>query len=159
MFSGGGWRSRRWFPERFSELADRIIKKYGYDVVFIGGPPAGSPEAGTVDKVLKNMKNKAYDLSGKFTLKQLCVLLKSSKMFVGNEAGPMHLACALGTPVLAIIGPTNPERTGPFGDRFIIVRKNVDCAPCKQRNCKKLECMKLITVEEVWRTFEKNIDS
>ena len=159
MFTGGGWRSRRWFPERFSELANRIIKNYGYDIVFIGGKPAGSPETGIIDRVFENIRSNAYNLSGKFTLKQLCVLLKSSKMFVGNEAGPMHLACALGTPVLAIIGPTNPERTGPFGDRFIIVRKNVTCAPCKQRNCKKLECMKLITVEDVWGAFEKNIDS
>jgi ADP-heptose:LPS heptosyltransferase len=149
MFTGGGWLSRRWFQDRFAELADRIIDERNIDIVFIGGKPGGSPEDGIIDNVMSMMKNKAYNLSGKLTLKQLAVLIGNATFFVGNEAGPMHVACAINTPVVAIIGPTDPTKTGPFGTNFIVVKKDVDCGPCKERNCTKLDCMKLVMVTDV----------
>jgi len=155
IFPGGGWRSRRWFPERFAELSDRLIYEYKFDIIFIGGPASGSEEKGIIEKIMSNMSQKSYNLSNKLTLKQLFILLSKSKLFIGNEAGPMHLACISGIPVVGIIGPTNPGRTGPFGNNFIIVRKEVYCAPCKERNCKKMDCMKLIKVDDVLEATKK----
>jgi len=155
IFPGGGWLSRRWFIENYARLSDILIKEFNYDVVFIGGKPGGSPEEGIIEKIQKLMNEKSYNLSGQLTLKQLCVLLKKTKLFIGNEAGPMHIACALGTKVIGIIGPTNPSRTGPFGNNFIVVKKDIDCAPCRERNCKKMLCMKKITVEDIINAVNK----
>lgn len=155
VFPGGGWRSRRWFPERFAETADRLVTDYNFSVVFIGGKTGGSSEEGLIQLIRSLMKQKSEDLSNKLNLKQLGALLQYAKLFVGNEAGPMHLACALGTPVVAIIGPTNPSRTGPFGSNFIMVRKQVDCAPCRERDCKKVDCMRGIEVSDVLNAVNK----
>jgi lipopolysaccharide heptosyltransferase II len=150
MHPGGGWVSRRWFPERFAQLADRISAELGYQVLLTGGKEGGASEKGINETILASAKSKVYDLTGLLDLKELAALYKMSKMFVGSEAGPMHLATALQIPVVAIIGPTNPFRTGPYGDKIKIVRQLVDCQPCRERNCKKVECMKRIHVEDVF---------
>jgi len=155
LFPGGGWRSRRWFPERFAEIADRLIIQYDVDIIFIGGKPGGSSEHGITKQIISSMKEKAHDLSGQITIMQLIALIKKANMFIGNEAGPMHIACALETPVIAIIGPTNPFRTGPFGNKFILIRKEVNCGPCRNRNCANLKCMKPITVDDVLNGVSK----
>jgi ADP-heptose:LPS heptosyltransferase len=82
----------------------------------------------------------------------LIALLKETDLFIGNEAGPMHLAAALDRPVVAIIGPTRPELTGPFGREALIIRKPVSCSPCRERNCSELTCMKAIEVTDVLET-------
>jgi lipopolysaccharide heptosyltransferase II len=148
--TGGGWKSRRWPPEKFSHVCDLLAEKCGAAVVLIGGAPGGSPEEGIIRRVVSGMKTKPHDFSGKMTLKQLVAFLRKCALYFGNEAGPMHIACALGIPVAAIIGPTDPHRTGPFGDNFSAVRKEVPCAPCKERNCRRMECMARVSVEDAF---------
>jgi lipopolysaccharide heptosyltransferase II len=148
---GGGWKSRRWPPDRFSSLSDKIVEE-GLTVVFVGGREGGCGEEGIVREIIQMAKRKERmrDLSGKLTLKQLAFLLKRAELFVGNEAGPMHIACAMEVPTVAIIGPTNPLRTGPYGEgKIAVVRKEISCSPCRERNCRRIECLKKISVEDV----------
>ncbi|MEW6041441.1 MAG: lipopolysaccharide heptosyltransferase II, partial [Elusimicrobiota bacterium] len=155
VLTGGGWKSRRWYPERFSRVCDMIITKCYSEVLFIGGQPSGSPEAGIIENIISMMKGKAHNLSGKLNLKQLVSFLRKCSLYFGNETGPMHIACALGVPVVAIIGPTNPKRTGPFGKNYKVIKKEVECSPCKERNCKKMLCMDTVSEEEVFEQVRK----
>lgn len=68
---------------------------------------------------------------------------------MGNDTGPMHVAAASGTPVIALFGPADPQRSRPRGRDHIIIKKNLPCSPCSRIVCKELNCMKAITVEEV----------
>jgi ADP-heptose:LPS heptosyltransferase len=94
-------------------------------------------------------------MTGNFTLKELCAFLKICKVFVGNESGPIHIATALNTQVVAILGPTNASRTGPYKGNTKIIQHKFDCQPCKNRNCKNPICMRDITVEEVFKEVKQ----
>jgi len=149
---GGGWISRRWFPERFAALSEKLISESGVQVVLVGGKEGGAGEKGLNEEIASLVKRPIVDLTGILNLKELAALLLKSNLFIGNEAGPMHLAVALNVPVLALIGPTNPHRTGPFGGRTKIIRHEIECQPCRQRSCRSRKCMELITVDEVFNT-------
>jgi ADP-heptose:LPS heptosyltransferase len=71
----------------------------------------------------------------------------------------MHLAAAVGTPVVALFGPTSPERTGPYGEGHVVIRRDMDCSPCFRKACETLECMKTIRVEEVFEAVRERIES
>lgn len=147
---GAGWLSRRWPVERFAELINKLKKESSVQVAVIGGAEGGSKEAQLFQRLFSLIQVPVINLVQKLSLKQLLALLEMVDLFVGNEAGPMHLAGALNKPVVAIIGPTRPELTGPFGPGARIVRKEVDCSPCRERNCLDLKCMKAIEVDHVF---------
>jgi ADP-heptose:LPS heptosyltransferase len=71
----------------------------------------------------------------------------------------MHLAAAVGTPVVALFGPTSPERTGPYGEGHVVIRRDMDCSPCFRKSCETLECMKTIRVDEVFEAVKERIES
>jgi heptosyltransferase I len=150
MHPGGGWIARRWFPERFAALADRLSAELGMQAALIGGREGGSSEKGINEEIRAAAKHPLIDLTGELTLKELAAVIQRASVYIGNEAGPMHLAVALGAPVVAIIGPTIPGRTGPFGGNTRIIRKETGCAPCRKRDCEERDCMKNITVDEVF---------
>ncbi len=91
------------------------------------------------------------DMRGKTNLKQLAALLKEVDLLVTNDSGPMHIAAALGTPVLAIFGPTDPKRTGPYGEIHRVIRGSAECSPCFKKRCIMPShlCMDTISVEMV----------
>ena len=155
---GGGWISRRWFPERFSALIDRISNLAGLRVVLVGGREGGSKEKGLNEMVLSGVKAKVIDLTGLLTLGELKALIKMSSVFVGNEAGPMHIASAMGAPSVAILGPTNAGRTGPYGKNTAIIQHKVECQPCRKRDCTRMDCMKLVSVEEVFEAVKEQLN-
>ena len=123
----------------------------------IGGAEGGSKEAQLFERLFSLIQVPVINLVQKLSLKQLIALLERVDLFVGNEAGPMHLATALNKPVIAIIGPTRPELTGPFGPRARIVRKGVSCSPCRERNCLDLKCMKAIEVSDVLEAIRSTL--
>lgn len=153
---GGGWISRRWFTDRFASLIDRLSDT-GASVVIVGGREGGAAEKGLNEEIVSMSRSKVTDLTDKLSLKELIALLKKASVFVANEAGPMHIATALNVPSIALLGPTDPSRTGPFGGKTSIIRHKVDCQPCRERNCKTKKCMDLITVDEVYNTAIKII--
>ena len=119
-------------------------------LIVIGGAEGGSKEDQLFQDLFSLIGVPVINLVQQLNLKQLIALLERAHLFVGNEAGPMHLATALGKPVVAIIGPTRPELTGPFGPKAGIVRKAVKCSPCRERNCADLTCMKAVEVSYVY---------
>lgn len=139
------WDTKLWVNRKFAELADQIIKKYNITVVFTGS----SNDKKAVHAITSVMKETAIDLTGKTDLLTLTAIYEKAACLVSTDTGPMHIAAAIETPVVALFGPTAPWRTGPFGNGHIIIRKGLPCSPCFKKKCAHLDCMKEIEVEEV----------
>jgi heptosyltransferase I len=137
------WETKHWQAEKFSELADRLQDEFA--VVFTGG--IGDHSA--IETICNRMPQPAINLAGDTDLKTLAALYERAAMVVSTDTGPMHVAAAVGTPVVALFGPTAPWRTGPYGDGHVVVRENLDCSPCFKRHCSSRECMKRIAVDRV----------
>ena len=101
------------------------------------------------DEIVALSDNKALSLAGKTNLQELIEIVRGAKFMISNDSGPMHIAAALGVPVYAIFGPTDPLRTGPYGKEHTIIRGDVSCAPCLKRKCNDMKCMKNISAEQV----------
>jgi ADP-heptose:LPS heptosyltransferase len=158
IHAGGGWLSRRWLSQNFGLLCQKIKGEFDLDIVLIGGKEGGSGEKGLNEEILSYAGNvKIFDMSGKFSLKELCAFFSLCKVFVGNEAGPAHIANALNVQSVAILGPTDAARTGPYKGRVKVIQKSVPCQPCRNRNCPNPICMTQISVDEVFREVAKKI--
>jgi len=142
------WPNKCWDALRVAALCDRLCKKYAARIVFAGS----AAEQINVSAIIAGMAEPAISLVGRTSLRELACLLARSSLMVAMDSGPMHLACAVGTPVVALFGPTAPWRTGPFGSRYTVIRKELACSPCyKKKTCPPghHRCMADITVEEV----------
>jgi heptosyltransferase I len=106
---------RNWRPERYAAAMDHAALELGWRVALCGGPTAYEREFG--DAILAAMKTHPIDLVGKDTLKQLMGLLQRSSLVLCPDSGPMHIANAVGKPVLGLHAPSNPARSGPYSDR------------------------------------------
>ncbi|MBI4634605.1 MAG: lipopolysaccharide heptosyltransferase II [Deltaproteobacteria bacterium] len=147
------WETKLWENKNFSRLCDRIHEESGLDVVFTG---SGKKE---LEEIQALMKRPSVNLGGETTLKDLAWLYKQARLVITTDTGPMHLAAAVGTPVIALFGPTAPARTGPYGEGHTIIRRDLPCSPCFKKKCKTKECMKEITVEQVWETVRNRISA
>ena len=139
------WETKLWDNLKFSNLADRLINQANADVIFTGG----QEDSEAIEDIISNMKAKAVNFAGKTDLKTLAALYEKASTVVSTDTGPMHLAAAIGTPVVALFGPTAPWRTGPFGLSHKIIRADLECSPCFKRQCNTMECMKQISVDQV----------
>ena len=156
---------RRWPPEYFASLADKLINSFSAKIIFTGV----SREAELVKKILNNMENKqqALDLSGKLDFSQLVCLIKSSSLVISADTAPVHLASCLAIPVAGLYGPNTPFLYGPWGrQKQIWFYKGLACSPCitnynaKMNKCRHPQgagaCMRQIGVEEVFSRIKKN---
>ncbi|NOZ87951.1 MAG: glycosyltransferase family 9 protein [Deltaproteobacteria bacterium] len=151
---GANWSSKRWPEERYGELAERLNSELDYIPVITWGPG----EEHLAKRVVKLSHEKAV-MAYPTTLKQLASLCKSSRLFVGPDTGPLHLASAVGTPSVALYGPTSPARFSPRGGKVKIVARDIKCSGCMRRKCRKLDCMKRITVHEVFMVAREMVGS
>jgi len=140
--------SKCWPTERFAELGEYLAAEHDCAVVVLGS----QGEAEMAATIRAGMKEPVYDLCG-CTLGELGAILKRSEFLVTGDTGPMHIATAVGTRVLALYGPISPVRSGPFGEgNRIIMHEELDCCPCNRFDCKNPSfrlCMEAITVSEV----------
>ncbi|MFH1288076.1 MAG: glycosyltransferase family 9 protein [bacterium] len=137
-------QSRRWLPERFAELGDRLIKS-GKKVIFIWGP--GEKEY--IDSIINLMKQKPI-IPFETTIKETAGILEKCQVLVTNCNGSKHLAVAVGTPTICLCEPSEVPCWNPVSDMHLAVSKDVSCAGCaKNEDCPDMKCMKLITVDEV----------
>jgi 3-deoxy-D-manno-octulosonic-acid transferase/heptosyltransferase-1 len=145
------WETKLWANKKFSQLADMLIHRYDAKIVFTGGPD----DRPTIQDIMAAMKGHAVNLAGHTTLKMLAALYEKMVFVVSTDTGPMHMAVAVGTPVVALFGPTAPWRTGPFGTGHQIVRAEPECSPCFKRECKTIDCMEQISVQQVVDAIHK----
>jgi len=145
------WDSKLWGDDNFSRLADKLVSELGCLVVFTGS----KQDKKEIAKIISRMHNPCIDFSGRTDLRHLAALYGMSKCLVSTDTGPMHLSAAVGTPVVALFGPTAPWRTGPFGDGHEIIRSDLSCSPCFKKKCDSVECMKLISVEQVLASIRR----
>lgn len=110
----------RWAPERFTALVEALLAEGRAPLVLAGGPEDRTHFAPTVEALTG--REGVLDLVGRSSLAQLVALLRRARRFVGCDSGPMHLAAALDVPVVALFGPADPRRTGPFGANHVVVR-------------------------------------
>lgn len=143
------WETKLWEDRKFAQLGDRIARELGLRIVLTGGDAAGN-----LSRIQSMMKEGAVNLGGKTSLKDLAALYKLASFLVTTDSGPMHLAAAVGTPVIALFGPTSPARTGPYGEGHTVIRTDISCSPCFKKKCETVRCMKEITVEEVFQTVK-----
>ncbi len=139
------WETKLWPADRFAQLADKIIARCGIKIIFTGS----SDDRLSIDRIISKMNLRAVNLSGKTTLTELAALYEKASLVISTDTGPMHLAAAIGTPVVALFGPTAPWRTGPYGSGNKVVRIDMACSPCFKRRCERPECMHEISVKQV----------
>lgn len=151
---GARWYGRRWTIEGYAEIADGLIEEYGAKVIFTGS----CDESKLTQDIVSLMRCKPIIATGKISLRQFLVLLERSNVFIGVDSGPMHMAVAMGTKVIALLGPARVESIGPYGNGHVVITKQDDftCSPCAQTICKRYgsSCMQAIRVEEVWQAVE-----
>lgn len=145
------WKTKLWEDEKFARLCDRITGDLHISVILTGS--SGEEPA----RIQSLMKTSAVNLGGKTTLRDLAYLYQLSSLLITTDSGPMHLAAAVGTPVVALFGPTDPNRTGPCGKGHRIIRKDLPCSPCFLKKCDTAQCMRDITVLEVFASVEEKL--
>jgi heptosyltransferase-2 len=124
-------------------------------VVFYFGDMQGAP---VVNEICENMPPRVLNLAGKTSLRELMALIDRCSVFLTNDSGPMHIASALGVPLLALFGSTSPVKTGPYNGGEV-VNKRVMCSPCYRRTCPiDFRCMTSISAEEVYQKLGVMLD-
>ncbi len=141
--------AKRWYPDRFAHLADRLIENFSARILVFGS--AGDHEAAR--NVQRTARNTLVDLTGETSLREAISLIARCRLFISNDSGLMHVAGALGVPTVAVFGSTNPVTTSPVGRKSVVITKNVPCSPCLKETCPTdFICMDLITADEVYDT-------
>ena len=153
---GASCPSKRWAPERFAYVADKLAEKYQADIVLVGGEETGR----LADEMVLKMKMKPINLIGSLLVGELAEFLAGCRVFISNDSGPVHVAVAVKTPTVVIFGRSDPglspERWAPVGDKDIVFHRDVGCEKCLAHNCGKgFECLKAVTAEEVLAGVER----
>ncbi|MBI2658051.1 glycosyltransferase family 9 protein [Candidatus Woesearchaeota archaeon] len=159
-------KSRIWPYDRYAELCDEIMARHKAKVIFTGT----HDESELIEEIQKKMENKAINAAGKLSLTQLFCLIGKCSLFIGNDAGPMHVAAAQGIKTLGLFGPNLPLRFGPYGKGNTGLYKGYNCqfSPCINvhkgqvpdclypRNSNDYQkCMKNISVDDALKEVEK----
>ncbi len=140
---GGNYESQRWPVERFAAISDYLIASYGIKVILFGGLDERS--------LLSRFKDCAVSkpiILEDLNLREFISVVNYCNLFLCNNSGPLHIATSLNIPTVSTMGPTIPFHWWPRGDNHIVLRKDLDCSPCKKGICETHECMELITTDE-----------
>jgi len=138
---GARWKTKIWPAKNFGNVAAELPIRS----VVIGS----SGDRGIAERVVSSSCGKAVSLAGETELSELIELMRGASVVITNDSGPMHIAAALNIPVIAVFGPTSPVLTGPYGRGHVILQTREPCAPCFNRECTDMKCMREITPEAV----------
>lgn len=143
-----------WLPERFKQIAEKLIKNPKVTILFFGDKN-GAP---LVDEICREFpSDRVINFAGRTSLRELMALIQECDLFLTNDSGPMHMASALGTPLVALFGSTSDVATGPYQGGKVI-HKHVPCSPCYRRECPiDFRCMTRIEVDEVYQELQSLI--
>jgi lipopolysaccharide heptosyltransferase I len=154
MVVGAQWPTKVWLDDRFARTAAEVRRRHGLRSVLV----AVKADVERAARIAAGSDGAAVSLAGRTTLKQVLALIRGCDLVVTNDSGPMHIAAAMGKPLAAMFGPTNPVRTGPFARPGSVVRAGVPCSPCYRRACPtQHECMTELTTEMVMATVGREL--
>lgn len=153
---GARYSLKVWPSERFAQLSDRLAERF-HCRILLGGDQR---EREIAEQVARKTHCAPIVVAGRFSLLQYASLVKRCALFVGNDGGAMHIAATVGTPVVALFGPTYPERWGPRGGLTQVIYKGLDCRACYHPSCLRGDdsCMRQITVDEVFEAAGRILD-
>jgi len=156
---GARWLNKRWPAESYAEVVRRLAAtNLEFQFVILGGE-----EDRPLGEVIARVDGRrCLDLTGRISLPEMVEWIRLSKLMVTNDTGPMHVAAALGTPVVALFGPTEPRRTGPYRQLEHVVRLELPCVPCLKPRCayaKPLECLRAISPAAVVDAVQRRLGS
>ena len=134
--------AKRWYPDRFAQVASQLATKWSAKIVIFGGPGETAISA----DIDHRLEGTAVNVAGKTSVRELMALIKRCNFFITNDSGPMHIAAAFDVPLVAIFGSTDHRGTSPYSNKSVVVRTDVECAPCKLRECPTdHRCMTTVT--------------
>ena len=144
--------SKRWMPERFAQVADRLITEHGVRVCLV----AGAADAIFAAAVQRAMRQPAINAAGELSVGELAALLRRCRLLISNDSGPVHVAAAVGTPVVDIFGRNqrglSPQRWGPLGEGHVVLHKEVGCVTCLAHRCDiEFLCLTSLSVDDVYQ--------
>ena len=153
---------RSWNKEGYAALCDHLQQKWKIKVVLICGP--APEEVEFVSEIISLCRFRHFHLGGRFTLKGLAAVLHRAALAISIDSGPMHMAAAVETPVLAILGPQRRELWGPYGPNHVIAQKAWSCVPCRKSGCEDNKhqrslCLKALTTREVLTVLDEKMAS
>jgi heptosyltransferase-3 len=141
---------KAWHVDKYAAACDYLYDTWGIKTVLVCGNDKS--ELDYLEKIMAQCKHLPIHLGSKITLKQLTALMSHAVLFVGVDSGPMHIATAVKTPVVALFGPSRKFRWGPWGDDHTVIQKSWDCVPCGKKGCNGggvSKCLEQLTIEEV----------
>jgi len=146
---GARWPSKDWPAENFAEAGRLLQERFGGTVVLLGAKGA----AAEAEDIAKGISGRVLNLAGRTSLAEMVAIVGMLDLIITPDTGALHIADALGTPLVAVFGPTDPAKTGPYFQRKRVVRAEGKCgdAPCMKRRCDDMICMKAVRGEEVFR--------
>ncbi len=143
--------AKMWRPERYAAVADRLIEQFSCRVLLFGS----GGDRRQAEIVEAHAERPLLNVAGKTSLAEAIALMSRCRLFISNDSGLMHVAGALGIPLVSIFGSTNPNTTSPAGKRSVVIYKHVECSPCLEKTCPKdFRCMNLISIDEVYHKAE-----
>jgi heptosyltransferase I len=144
LYPGAAWETKRWGELNFARLNDALIRRLQVRTLLTWGP-------GEEPLIQRVVRATAYTpaIAPATTLLQLAALIARGRAFVGGDTGPLHLAAAVGTPTVALFGPSDPRRNGPYGLGHVVLHRQLPCSNCYQRTCNHWECLPGIEVDTV----------
>jgi len=151
IYPGATWPAKRWFPEKFAILADLIFQRYDSQVIFLKGPKD--------NEIIEEIKSKAvkkHFYLDSFNLRRTAAIISSFDAFISNDCGLMHISPAVGTYTIGLFGPGEENIWFPYNkeDGFIPIRKDIWCHPCHLDFCDRMDCWKLLRIEDVLIALE-----
>lgn len=141
------WETKFWTVSGWAELGDLLIQEAAAKVVFGGS----LQDRAYIESIVNMMKQPAVVAAGRLNLSEAVALIDYADVYVGVDSGPMHVAAFAGTPVVALFGPTDPAKVGPYGDGHrVIFSGDVDCLACRKRSCTNRRCLEKIPASKVF---------
>lgn len=152
LAASSSWLTKCWPIEKISMLCDKLSEKNMRSI--ITGTEEDLP---LLEKLLKLTKSKPLNFVGKTTILQLACLIRKCSAFVSADSAPLHVAAAVNVPIVALFGPTSPERHMPPAKKFAIINHNIECSPCYKPECRDNICLRNISTDEVFSAIERLI--
>lgn len=140
---------RNWGVENLVDLTDLLSQRPEVKIILIGA----SEDKKAEEEILKKSSASLLSLVGRLNLRELRELISISSLFIGPDSGPMHIAASTSTPIVALFGPTLPAHFAPWQAKSVVIEKELECRPCKQRRCiyEDFRCLRRISPEEVYQ--------